>query len=381
MTKKCIAPWIHIHTWPNNNVYPCCLTGMDEPVGSLNDSTLKEVWNNDAMKTIRLTMLDGKQPHSCRRCFEQEAVGQGSLRTTMNRNFEHHLYRWNETNPDGSLDNMDIVYWDFRFSNICNMRCRSCGPQLSTGWYEDTKKIWGSLPSDIPEAGRNVNMWEEVQPFFDKVEDIYFAGGEPLIMEEHYRILNQLVERNMFDTKLRYNTNFSQLKYKSLDVLDIWPKFDSVVIGASLDGFGPKAEYIRKGTDWSVIEHNRQQLRERAPNVEFFVNFTLSVQNAYHVVEFYDWAVDTGFIEPHQINFNLVQHPEHLRLQILPKHIKQELTELYSKRKGFESITAYMNREDRSNLIPEFKKQMSTVDKIRNENFAETFPELAELMQ
>lgn len=385
MTSKtiCIAPWVHLHTWPNNNVYPCCLTPMEETVGNLETNTLKEVWNGDKMKELRLNMIEGERPKSCARCFEQEDHGQGSLRQHLNNTFEHHLPLVSKTNKDGSLDDLSIVYWDFRFSNICNMRCRSCGPQLSTGWYEDTKKIWGSLPNDIPKT--EVNLWEQIQPLFDTVEDIYFAGGEPLIMEEHYRILTQLAERNKFDVKIRYNTNFSQLRYKNLNVLDLWPKFEYVQVGASLDGYGPKAEYIRKGTKWSEIENNRNQLRQRAPNVEFFVNFTVSVQNAFHLVEFFDWAIETKFIEPHQIHFNLVQHPEHLRLQILPQHIKQQLTELYSERAKinhrFKNVISYMNGEDLSHLIPEFKKQMTIVDNIRNENFAETFPELAELMK
>jgi len=387
----CIVPWIHLHTWPNDAVYPCCLTPMEHPVGDLSKESLLDIWNNDAMKKLRLQMINGETPYSCRRCYEQESVGHHSLRMSLNKDFKHHKNLIAKTNADGSVNDMNIVYWDFRFSNICNMRCRSCGPQLSTGWYDEVKKIWGSLPDDVPQSRKNLNMWEEIQPFFDKVEEIYFAGGEPLIMEEHYKILNQLVDRKMFNTTIKYNTNFSQLRYKSLDVLEYWPLFKRVNVGASIDGYGKKAEYIRKGTDWSVIEHNRQQLKERAPKVEFYVNFTTSVFNSYHLLEFYEWAVDTKFIQPHEINFNIVQQPEYFRLQILPPDIKKDLTEKYkaaaSKAKdsnvkdGFNMLANYMNKEDRTDLIPEFKTTTDVLDKLRNESFADTFPELEALVK
>lgn len=387
----CIAPWIHLHTWPNNAVYPCCLTPMEDSVGNLSEQSLEEIWNNDSMKSLRLQMINGEQPHSCRRCYEQESVGHNSFRMSLNKTFEHHTDLIDKTNADGSVNNMDIVYWDFRFSNICNMKCRSCGPQLSTGWYEDVKKIWGLLPDDVPQTRKNPNMWEQIQPFFDKVEEIYFAGGEPLIMEEHYRILNQLVERKLFNTTLKYNTNFSQLKYKSLDVLDYWPLFKRVCVGASIDGFGKKAEYIRKGTNWPLIEENRQKLKDKAPGVEFYVNFTISVFNAYHILEFYEWAVDTGFIKSHEINFNIVQEPEYLRLQILPPNIKKDLTEKYKAvanqsndnviKDGFNMLINYMNKEDRTDLLPEFKKMTAKIDAVRNENFVDVFPELGDLIK
>jgi len=390
----CIAPWIHLHTWPNNNVYPCCLTAMEDTVGNLNDNTLAEIWNNEAMKKLRTQFLNNEQPESCKRCFINEKHGGTSLRKHMNETFDRHMHLLDKTNPDGTLDELSIHYWDFRFSNICNMRCRSCGPQLSTGWYEDQKKLWGQLPNDLPDPGKNINMWQQIEPLFDKVEDIYFAGGEPLLMEEHYRILNKLDEMQKYDTIIRYNTNFSQMKYKKLDVLEIWPKFDRVVVGASIDGFGERAEYIRKGTDWNKIVANREKMKQQAPGVEFFVNFTASVQNAYHIVDFYEWAMEAKFIEnAGDFHINIVQHPEHLSLQILPDYMKKELTEKYeaiaekSKAWGNEryghwlSLAKYMNDADTSHLIPEFKKNIEMVDRIRNEDFATTFPELQDLVK
>ncbi len=393
--NKCISPWIHLHTWPNNDVYPCCLTAMEDSVGNLNENTLAEIWNGKDMKKLRTQFLNNEQPASCKRCFINEANGGTSLRTHMNETFSHHMDLLQTTNADGSLDDLSIHYWDFRFSNICNMRCRSCGPQLSTGWYEDQKKMWGQLPNDLPDPGKNINMWNQIEPLFDKVEDIYFAGGEPLLMEEHYRILNKLDEMQKYDTIIRYNTNLSQLRYKKLDVLDIWPKFDNVHVGASIDGYGARAEYIRKGTDWNKIVANRKAIIQKAPDINFFVNFTISVQNAFHMTDFYEWALEDNFIRhPRDFHTNIVHHPEHLSLQILPASMKKELTKKYTDmaekckkwgeervERGFLSVAKFMNDADTSHLIPEFKKNIEMVDIIRNENFAETFPELQDLVK
>lgn len=392
---KCIAPWIHLHTWPNNNVYPCCLTSSDDIVGNLKDNTLEEIWNSSKMKQLRLDMLQGRRPPSCARCFEQEDHGQGSLRTHLNNTFTHHMDKMNNTKSDGSLDDFSIVYWDFRFSNICNMRCRMCGPQLSSGWYEDTKKLWGSLPQDLPDPKTQPDLWSQIEPLFDTVEDIYFAGGEPLLMEEHYNILNRLVEMKKHDVVIRYNSNFSQLKYKKLDVLDVWPLFKRVEMGASLDAYGDLAEYIRKGTIWNDIVENRKQMKDRSPNARFFINCTIGAMNSYHIVDFHKYALETRMIElPSDFHINLIQTPECLSMQVLPKHHKERLTRIYSDyakelkanneqnlANQFESLISYMNAKDNTKLIYKFQERIGRVDKIRNESFIKVVPELKDMMQ
>ena len=133
-------------------------------------------------------------------------------------------------------------------------------------------------------AGRTEeDMWEQMQEHIPHLDQIYFAGGEPLIMEEHYRLLNELVKREMFHVRLIYNTNFSKLGYKDQDVLELWKKFHSVSIGASLDGCGPRAEYIRKGQDWEETVENRRRMMAVCPNVDFYVSSTVSIYNAWQI--------------------------------------------------------------------------------------------------
>ena len=174
---KCVLPLIHLHTWPNKDVYACCLGNIDHQVGTLKTHTLKEIWNEEPMRKIRRSMLAGERPPECINCFKEEDTGNESFRITSARDFAPHMKKWDDVKEDGTLDEMDLAYWDFRFSNVCNFSCRSCGPQLSTGWYGDTKKIWGGLPPDLPEKGRVFELWEQIEPYFPIVEKIYFAGG------------------------------------------------------------------------------------------------------------------------------------------------------------------------------------------------------------
>lgn len=391
---KCILPWIHLHTFPNNAVYPCCLTSQKDTVGNLDTQTLKEVFNSEGMRSIRRDMIAGIEPPSCNRCFEQERAGQFSMRNDSNQRFKHHDNLIAKTNADGSVDDMNLVYWDFRFSNICNFKCRSCGPQLSSGWYDDFKRLNnGVLPPDCPDPDRPITLWEQLEPLFDSVEQIYFAGGEPLLMEEHYRILNKLIEMGKTDVHIRYNTNFSRMKYKRQDVIELWQHFSDIKIDCSIDGMQAQGEYVRKGMQWQQVLDNRQRLRELAPHVWFGINCTTSIQNAYHVVDFWRWCHTTGFIDsPENFHVNLVQDPSWLRLCSLPKHHKQALTDLYTQAqqealelhagnvaRDWESARTFMNSSHEDNLSV-FRHRMQIIDRLRGEDFAKTFPEMEDLM-
>lgn len=388
----CISPWIHIHTWPNEKVYPCCLTPMDYPIGDLSTQTLEEVWNDQPMKQLRQNMINGIKSKSCQRCYTFEDTGQTSMRNTLNDRYQTHFKEVDNTLSDGTYKKLNLVYWDFRFSNICNFKCRMCGPQLSTGWYSDTKKIYKTLPSDVPHEVDPEKLWKQIEPLFETVEEIYFAGGEPLLMEEHYRILKKLDEMKRYDVRIRYNSNFSQLIYKSQDVLDIWPKFKTVEMYASVDGSHQRGELIRKGLDWNEFLTNRIRLKEKAPNVRFVINYTVIALNAFHSVDFHKEMVDQGIIDnPNDFLLNLSVDPAHLSAQILPASYKVDLKQIVEEyvnelsqnhslhhiTNNFKSLINFVDSNDKSDLLDKFKSHMLTLDNIRNENWKSIFPEIA----
>jgi sulfatase maturation enzyme AslB (radical SAM superfamily) len=236
-------------------------------------------------------------------------------------------------------------------------------------------------------------MWEQLEPHLEYVEQIYFAGGEPLLMEEHYRILEELVQRKLFHVRLIYNTNFTHTELKGNSVFEYWKQFDSVAVGASLDDAGSRAEYIRKGTNWAVVEQNRREMLQVCPRVDFYISPTLSIMNAWNLPDFHrDW-VERGFIRAQDLNVNILQDPPYYRIDIATAEYKQRLATKYLDHitwlqerdplsratVGFESAINFMMATDNTRLIDQFWRKTNELDEIRKENIMDVIPELAAL--
>jgi radical SAM protein with 4Fe4S-binding SPASM domain len=395
----CIYPWIHMHVEPSGQVFPCCgVTHHDEgSLGNSNHSSLNKIWNSDRMKQLRTNMLSERDTKSCSRCYEQEQSGFFSMRNSGNKHHGHHINLVDATQPDGSVDKFSMIYWDVRFSNLCNLKCRSCGPGFSSSWYSDQVKLapdYAKTHKAMIFAGKyETDLWEQLLEHIDHVEQIYFAGGEPIMMDEHYRILEELERRGKFNVRLIYNTNFTQIRLKDRTVFDYWKKFDSVSIGASLDGSHERGEYIRKGTDWQEVEDNRRLMMEICPQVDFYVSATLSILNAWHLPDFHrDWT-EKGLIKAKDFNVNILTDPAHYRLDIAPKEYKQQLQTKYQQHlawltpqdllrrasNGYQSAIKFMNATDNTNLISSFWRKTHELDSIRNECCLDVIPELRAL--
>ena len=391
----CMIPWIHMHAFPDGRAYLCCLGNDRHPIGNFKQDSMATVWNQDAYKTMRKNMLEEKPCKECNKCYEQETSGFVSMRNSTNKNFGQHISIVDQTEPDGHFDNFKLRYYDIRFSNLCNFTCRTCGGWFSSSWYSEEEELYGKR--DYPKimfAGRTESdMWEQLEPHIPYLEQIYFAGGEPMMMEEHYRILKELVQREMFDVKLIYNTNFSRLTLKDDNVLDYWRLFNNVSIGASLDGMNAHGEYIRKGTKWDQIERNREQMLTICPNTDFYVSSTVSIYNADHVSDFHrDW-VDRGYLKPQDWNINILQGPDRDRIDVLPQRYKQQITakvqehiewlrpqdHLQRATSGYEGMLHFMNSKDNSYLIKEFFRVNDVHDQYRKERFEDVFTEYKDL--
>ena len=397
----CMLPWSHLHAFPTGQAYPCCLGEMKHPIGNLREQSLKEVWNGEPMRELRTNMLSEKKSEVCNRCYEQEDMGFFSMRNSSNKRFGHHISRAHTTQSDGTVEEMTLSYWDIRFSNLCNLRCRSCGHIFSSNWYDDQVKLiemeggntdsWKERNHRIEHAGRTqMDVWEQLEPYLEHVEHIYFAGGEPLIMEEHYRILNALLDRGKKDVRLIYNTNFTELTFKKQNVLDLWNQFSNVCVGASLDAMGPLAEFMRKNSDWNQIELNRREMLRVCPQVDFYISPTLSIMNVWQLPDFHrDW-VEKGLLKPQDLNVNILQDPAFFRIDVLPKSAKEEIKAKYEAHiewlrpldslnratVGFESAINLMMADDKTDLIPKFWHRTEQLDKIRSEDILAVIPEL-----
>ena len=272
-----------------------------------------------------------------------------------------------------------------------------CGSSLSSKWYKDEIDIFGSSVND--RALIHVNDWskkniyEYIDMFIGEVEEIYFAGGEPLMMDEHYMILEKLIEIGNTNTRIRYNTNFSMLKYKKWDVLELWKNFTqhdplNVRIFASLDGMGDLAEYVRKGTDWAKIEENVKITLEKG--FWFDLSCTVSLLNIFQIPDFVDRMVELG-VPWHGIHLNnVLTFPRYYALDTLPNDLKIKAKDnLYKHldkvpeyfkpqfKQKYDIIINYLKIGDTSDNTKdnqEMKNICSRVDEYRNESFVNIFP-------
>lgn len=395
----CLVPWTHLHIWPNSSVHLCCTSDSLRPLTYITEkNTLEKAWNNKRLKEVRLDMLQDKAISECTRCYEIEASGLRSMRVDHNLAFEKHMQIVEETRADGTVEKMNMPYMDIRFSNICNLRCRTCGPELSSNWFKDAVALQIPMQHKNPilQAANDPQLlFSQIEKFLPSVEQIYFAGGEPLIMEEHYKILHWLIQNSRTDVELRYNTNFTITSFQGKSVFELWNKFKKVEVGASLDTFGTRAEYMRKESDWAKIEASRMKMKEICPKVGFYVSVTLSILSFSLMPEFHrDW-VARGLVNINDWNINPLTFPLHYRVQVAPEFYRNEISKKYADHiewiksqpshndmtlDRWNSALRFIQGEQSKSELENFKAMTNKLDSLRGERFQETFPELSFLM-
>ena len=285
----CMFPWLHLNATPRGDIYPCCSNDYSAPLANTRDMSLEEAFNTDYMKQLRLNMLEGKKSEICNFCYSHEKASPHSFRTYSMDNFAD---RFDEvmdmTHKDGTVDEFKMRYFDIRFSNICNFKCRTCGTEFSSQWaLEDRKTYNPDGPIIIHVDDGKGEVLQEIIDQVDHIDLAYFAGGEPLITEEHYVILEEMIRKGRTDTVLRYNTNASTISYKQYDIFDLWKHFDRIELSCSIDHYGERAELMRHGTDWGRVENNLKRFRA-LDYVEFQMNKVFSIMNYSTIVEFYE---------------------------------------------------------------------------------------------
>lgn len=398
----CMIPWIHLHIMPDASVIPCCVAPYHDHFGNAKKEPLENIWNSDKYRKLRLNMLQGKQSESCQHCYALESSRLKSMRISINRRFADYLPLVAQTQPDGSLEQLNMKYFDIRFSNICNFRCRGCSPTLSSAWYEDHEKLY-SYKSDKPKliecttSNASDKLWKQLSTLIPHIKEAYFAGGEPLIMDQHYKTLQILLEHGRNDAILSYNTNMSTIKYKNYDLIELWQQFNTVRVSMSIDDIHTRGEYFRKGLHWNRLLKNLDTIREKAPHVTFTITVTVSIYNVYYLSEIFEFFLKRDYIKPNDIIFNMLLDPDEYRIQVLPpKHklkvafkLKNTLDRL-KKEMPTEKFTHYewqlsgvldfLYKEDQSYLLKDFSQRTQALDKIRNESFSKVYPELESLL-
>lgn len=402
----CILPWIHFHAWPDQRVMPCCVADSDQPVSKLDpEKSLLEVLNSPDYKDMRLKMLNDEYVDVCKRCYDLEDRGVWTLRNSQNMvRGADSIDLVELTNEDGSIDEFKLKYMDIRFSNLCNFKCRSCGPGCSNLWGDEEIKRVGEADfytkfgtkQTLISNNEDGDFMSKLRPYLADVEEAYMAGGEILVTPEHYECLDYWVENNLTEqVKLNYTTNMSKLSHKHWNLFDYWKQFPEIEVWASLDAMGEVAEVIRSGTRWEKIEENLRAIREECPHVKLQITPTISIWNVFEYHKLFDYLYENDLVsKEYAPRVNILSYPDYASIGILPDHIRMKLVRLYkqyvnryaeneddeSVMNGFRVIvqSLYKGHEDRDKLKQFFEDQ-ATVDRVRSENLTQVIPDLVEV--
>lgn len=396
----CIMPWVHFHLAQNGNVIPCCQAPPHKVhrFGNINEETIEEIWRGEAIKKFRENMLSGKGDVRCQQCYIKEEQGWKSLRMITNSKFRSEIEEVKRSRVEVDLP----VYFDLRFSNACNLKCRICGPWASSQWYKDAVAMGMRNEEDkaLTLAIKNEDdFFKELLPLLPSAKEFYFAGGEPLMMEQHYRILNALIECGNTDIQLSYNTNFSNFTFRQYNVLDYWKQFPNINIAASLDAEGERGELLRKNLVWGKVVENRRVIKKDLPHIEFMVSPTVCIFNVAHLPDFHKNWVEQELIHVEDFIPNVLINPKEYHISALPLEEQLQLKEKYKSHldwmkeqkavheekkdytlKQFESIYQQLGKAYKPELAVELAKRSKQLDSLRNEDTKTIFPELNNIL-
>ena len=411
-------PFTGLATREDGAVKICC---RSQPIGWIQDDSLENIWNNSQMREVRKKVLCGERHEACRPCFDLEDQGVESLR-------QRHI---KDTIPESrinlypnALDTLTEEYtmpfefptMEIKLNNLCKLKCRMCHPMDSTSWndWQEVEPFYQKEGNFLPEKIANLNLkrkpyldsfddtdnwwdsFEKLLPHFRRVE---FAGGEPLMDPQHYRILDMLKPYGK-NIEIKYATNGTTLGIsQGRTIHDYWPHFRSVAVNVSLDGIHDVYNYIRGNGDFNVVEENIREI-QRIPNVSRVVGaFTAQAGNILQAADCVDY-----FINKMNIVFysHRVSYPNCLSAQVLPRELKdiaiKRLEEIKLRVPNFENVKKhpilkqitlqqiqdninYMNSKDQSHMLNDFIKFNLQLDKSRNQSLFNVMPELLEFKQ
>jgi sulfatase maturation enzyme AslB (radical SAM superfamily) len=277
------------------------------------------------------------------------------------------------------------------------MKCRSCGPRYSSAWVPDAKKLGWITEQDKVwniEAVNDTTNFDFLKASIKDVEKIYFAGGEPLLMKEHWDILDMLVEAGRFDVKICYNTNMLKLDYGNKNVLDYWAKWQpgKIEIWPSIDELGERAELIRSGTVWSKVDANLREL-VKLKNISVRPGITVGAWNVGRLPEIIEYFCEIGILNQssryRNFYINLLEIPSPYHVHVLPpeyragviaklnKFITQHNTKYGTKIDDlFKHILHELRKPHNYQDTVKFIRMTKQIDDVRGENLYEVIPEM-----
>ena len=439
----CPMPWNSVNIRNNGDMRICCNTNsytknrgiIRKPDGTpynIGKDEIDEARNSELLKEVRLKMLNGEWHPECERCRQEEINSIKSRR-------EHEVLEWGEysgnfdveaakavTDTDGSIDTnaQPIEFFDIRYGNFCNLKCRMCGPTESHSWFNDYVKLngkpefndtHGTVVLEKNSKGRwetdSYNWFKQSNWFWNQFEKhtgntkrMYIVGGEPLIIDEHLELLERLVANgNSRNIEIEYNSNLTNV---TGNIVKLWEQFKQIRIGASIDGYGDVFNYQRAPANWNKVYRNMELLeKNKNINLKGWFTYTVTPLNLFHLPEFMRWKLEESGLEKFNpvttakpiITYHMCHAPKHYNVKILPQYLKDEVSNTFSKHKKWINSTDYnekiknnfvtilnnverfMNAEDYSDHLQTFIDTTNQLDKIRKQNILDIVPQYKEL--
>lgn len=389
--KFCILPWISLEASPIGTVRPCCLAD-DEIVNNsgqkfmLGAADFYQIQNSDYMIKLRGEFLNGQQPKTCRKCWNEEAAGRISKRMHTLDRLKHSV-----SETSWTQDAKPLMFLDLKLGNICNLKCRICGSWSSSQFA--TEEIQAADPArrkqtfayQMLQAGswprNNQAFWQEIDKSLDNIRYIEFTGGEPFLISQHFDMLQGIVDRGIANqVEIHYNTNGTVWPDRGPD---IWKHFRTVEIAFSIDDLEQRFEYQRTNAVWSDVVNNIalfKDLRSNYDNIKLQCCSTVNIFNVFYLNSLADWISQQQF---DFVYWNVMHDAWYFSVSSLPKIAKQAVTQYLSQTAAGgnwaverNKILQFMNQGKSSDGI-EIKKQIQILDQRRNQNLAVTLPELA----
>jgi MoaA/NifB/PqqE/SkfB family radical SAM enzyme len=391
----CVLPWISLEASPIGTVRPCCLA-QDEIVDDAGDkfnlvtASFADIQNSTNMRELRKEFLQGQQPKTCGRCWKEERSGRTSKRMHTLDRLKHML-----PNEDWTVDARPLMFLDLKLGNICNLKCRICGSWSSStfateelvnlGPNEDRKSNHhyqmlrqGAWPKE------NNNFWSEIEQVVDQIRYIEFTGGEPFMIQEHFDMLQGMVDRGIaHQVEIHYNTNGTQYPEQAEE---IWQYFRHVEVAFSIDDVAARFEYQRSNAVWSLVCDNIERfraMRERLLNMSLQVCCTVNVFNVLYLEQVSEWIDQQDF---DFVYWNMMHDAYYFSINTLPDTAKKQISQRLESatvsdrhREEFSKIIAFMNA---GVALDGFilRMKIADLDRKRGQNLATVEPELAEII-
>ena len=396
----CMAPWTHTYLSPQTERRMCCASrepaqSFKQYIDTGNDAkeykplTLKEHWNSEHMKSVRLRMMAGEELSECQVC-DHKLLNTDVYRSYWNQLFNDRVDEAYESTDETGATTMQTISFDYRFNNLCNFKCRMCGDMLSSSWEAESRKnkTWTKesqpwMASPLREQIIKFQDTQVVQEFVEAVEtktikEIYWCGGEPLMWDMHWKAMQRIIELGFAkEVYVRYNTNLSRTSFKGTKLFDILPQFQDWQICSSLDGTGEVGEYIRDGLNYEQWLRNfKEGMAVAKTTREMRLDYTITMPGLLELKNMFDLSreLDTEILTKVMFTFS---NDEILSPLALPKELLHTLIdealaymEPLASHKQRALIDVIKNLKNRETFMPtkKGKQRQESIDKIRRQD-------------